>query len=50
MIDKILIPSRYIFFFGSPTLKNFRVKHAYLGAISGWVTDRVVFPGAHKCG
>jgi hypothetical protein len=34
-IDRILIPPRYTFFFGSPPAKNFGVKRAWLGAISG---------------
>jgi hypothetical protein len=42
-IDRILIPLRYTFFFGSPTEKNSRVKRAWLRAILGWVTDREVF-------
>jgi hypothetical protein len=41
-------PPRYTFFFESPTVKNSIVKHAWHGAISGWVTDRKVFPGAYK--
>jgi hypothetical protein len=48
MIDRILIPPRYIFFFRSPTEKNSGVKCAWPGAISGWVTDLEVFPGAHE--
>jgi hypothetical protein len=32
----------------SPSTKNSRVKRAWPGAISGWVTDREVFPGVHK--
>jgi hypothetical protein len=47
-IDRIFIPSRCTFFFGSPPAKNFEVKRAWLGAISGWVTDQEVFPGVHK--
>src|ERR1044072_1887801 len=31
--------------FGSPTHKNYKVKCACLGAISGWVTSWKVFPG-----
>jgi hypothetical protein len=49
-IDRILIPSRYTFFSESSTVKNSRVKRVWLGAISGWVTDREVFPGVHKWG
>jgi hypothetical protein len=48
MIDRILIPSRYIFFFRSPSAKNSGVKRAWPGAITGWVTDQEVFPGVHK--
>jgi hypothetical protein len=48
MIDRILIPPRYTFFFESPPAKNSRVKRAWPGAILGWVTDREVFPGVHK--
>jgi hypothetical protein len=38
----------YTFFFGSPPTKNSKVKHALLGAISGWVTDQEVFPDIYK--
>jgi hypothetical protein len=48
MIDRILIPLRYTFFFRSPPAKNFGVKRAWPGAILEWVTDREVFPGAHE--
>jgi hypothetical protein len=48
MIDRIIIPPRYNFFFGSPPAKNFGVKRAWLGAISGWVTIREVFLDVHK--
>jgi hypothetical protein len=48
MIDRIFIPPRYTFFFGSPTEKNSEVKRAGPGAISEWVTDQEVFSGAHK--
>jgi hypothetical protein len=48
MIDRILIPTRYIFFFESPPAKNPGVKRAWLRAILGWVTDRKVFPDVHK--
>jgi hypothetical protein len=44
----VFIPPRYTFFFRSPPVKNSEVKHACLGAILGWVTDREVFPGVHK--
>jgi hypothetical protein len=45
-INSILIPLSCNFFFGSPSAKNSRVKHAWPGAILGWVTDREVLPGA----
>jgi hypothetical protein len=48
MIDRILIPPWYTFFFGSPPTKNSRVKRAWPGGISGWVTDWEVFLGVHK--
>jgi hypothetical protein len=35
-------------FFGSPPAKNSEVKHAWPGAILGWVTDQEVFLGVHK--
>jgi hypothetical protein len=35
-------------FFGSPTVKNSRVKRVWLRAISRWVIDREVFLGVHK--
>jgi hypothetical protein len=47
-IDRIFIPSRYTFFSGSLTAKNYEVKRAWPEAILGWVTDREVFPGAHE--
>jgi hypothetical protein len=47
-IDIILIPPRYTFFSESPLVKNPRVKRAWPGAISGWVTDRKVFSDVHK--
>jgi hypothetical protein len=47
-IDRILIPSRYTFFSGSPTTKNYEVKRAWPEAILGWVTEREVFPSAHE--
>jgi hypothetical protein len=47
-IDRILIPPRYTLFFGSPPAKNSGVKCAWPGAISGWVTNREVFLGAHE--
>jgi hypothetical protein len=37
-----------ISFFRSPPAKNPRVKRAWPRVISGWVTDRKVFPGVHK--
>jgi hypothetical protein len=40
--------SRYTFFSGSPPANNSRVKRAWPRAISGWVTDRKVFPGVYK--
>jgi hypothetical protein len=49
-IDRILISPRYIFFSISPTEKNSEVMCAGPGAISGWVADQEVFPGAHKWG
>jgi hypothetical protein len=48
MIDTILIPLRYIFLFESSTEKNSGVMRVWPGAISGWVTDREVFPCVHK--
>jgi hypothetical protein len=47
-INSILIPPSCNFFSGSPSVKNSRVKRAWPGAISGWVTDREVFPGAQS--
>jgi hypothetical protein len=47
-IDRILIPSKYTFFSRSLTAKNCRVKRVWLGPISGLVTDRELFLGAHK--
>jgi hypothetical protein len=47
-IDRIVISLRYIFFFGSPPAKNSGVKCVWPGAISGWVTDREVFPDAQS--
>jgi hypothetical protein len=44
-IDRILIPSKYTFFFRSSTTKNSGVKHVWHGAILRWVTDRKVFLG-----
>jgi hypothetical protein len=49
-IDRILISSRYTFFFRSPPVKNSGVKRACPEAISGWVIDREVSPGVHKQG
>jgi hypothetical protein len=47
-INSILIPPSYNFFSGSLTTKNSGVKRAWPRAISGWVTDREVFPGAQS--
>jgi hypothetical protein len=47
-INSILIPPSCNFFSGSPPAKNSGVKRAWPGAISGWVTDREVFPGAQS--
>jgi hypothetical protein len=49
-IDRILIPPRYTFFFGSSPVKNPGVKRAWPGAISGWVTDQITLQdlGVHK--
>jgi hypothetical protein len=47
-INSILIPLSCNFFFGSPPAKNSGVKRAWPGAISGWVTDREVFPGTQS--
>jgi hypothetical protein len=47
-INSILIPLSCNFFSGSPSAKNSRVKRAWPEAISGWVTDREVFPGAQS--
>jgi hypothetical protein len=49
-IDRIFIPPRYTFFFGSPTKKNSGIKRVWSGAISGWMTDQEVFPSAYKWG
>jgi hypothetical protein len=46
--DRILIPPRYTFFFGSLATKNLEVKRAWPEVMSGWVIDRKVFSGAHK--
>jgi hypothetical protein len=48
MIDRILMSIRYTFFSGSTPAKNSEVKRAWPGAISGWVTNSEVFPGAHE--
>jgi hypothetical protein len=50
MIDRILIPPRYTFFFGSPPAKNSGVKRVWPRAILGWVTGREVFLGAYEWG
>ena len=42
--DRLLVSIRNSWFSGSPFGKNFKVKRAQLGAISGWVTDREVGP------
>jgi hypothetical protein len=47
-INSILIPPSCNFFSGSPSAKNSRVKRAWAGAISVWVTDREAFPGAQS--
>jgi hypothetical protein len=47
-INSILIPPSCNFFSGSPPAKNSGVKRAWHGAISGWVTDREVFPGVQS--
>jgi hypothetical protein len=47
-INSILISPSCNFFSGSTPAKNFGVKRAWPGAISGWVTDREVFPGAQS--
>jgi hypothetical protein len=47
-INSILIPLSCNFFSGSPSTKNSTVKRAWPRAISGWVTDREVFPGAQS--
>jgi hypothetical protein len=47
-INSILIPLSCNFFSGSPPANNSVVKRAWPGAISGWVTDREVFPGAQS--
>jgi hypothetical protein len=43
-----LIPSKYIFFFRSLTVKNSEVKCAWPRTISEWVIDRKIFPDVHK--
>jgi hypothetical protein len=48
MIDRILIPPRYIFFSGCTIVKNSGVKCAWSGEILGWVPDWEVFLGVHK--
>jgi hypothetical protein len=47
-INSILIPLSCNFFSGSPPAKNSGVKRAWPRAISGWVTDREIFPGAQS--
>jgi hypothetical protein len=40
-INRVSIPTRCIFFFGSLSRKNLQVKHAWLGAIwNGWPTGK----------
>jgi hypothetical protein len=46
-IDRILIPIRCIFFFGSLPRKNLQVKRAWPKATLGCVTDQEDFSGAH---
>jgi hypothetical protein len=48
MVVRILIPPKYTFFFGSPTVKNSRVKCTCLRAILGWVNDREIFLCVYK--
>ena len=43
--DRLLISARNSFFCGSPFDKNSKVKYAWLGVISGWVTGQEVAPG-----
>ena len=50
MIDRLLISTRYIFFLGSPFVKNCTVKRAWWRAILEWVTSWEVFPVAHEWG
>jgi hypothetical protein len=45
MIDRILIPPRYIFFSGSPLAKNSRVKRAYHRSIFRMGDRLRSFPG-----
>ena len=45
---RLLISIRNSFFSGSPFGQNFKVKHAQLGVVSGWVTDREVAPGCTR--
>ena len=42
--DRLLISIRNSFFSVSPFGQNFKVKHAQLGVVSGWVTNREVAP------
>ena len=44
------MPTSCIFFFGNRSRKNSKVKRAWPGVISRWVTDRELFPGAHEWG
>ena len=43
--DRLLTSIRNSFFSGIPFGQNSKVKHAQLGVVSGWVTDREVAPG-----
>ena len=47
-IDRILISTSCNFFSGSRSRKNSKVKRAWPGAISGWVTDRELLPGCAR--
>src|ERR1041384_4948372 len=41
-------PSSCTFFSGSPSEKNYQVKHARLGVVLGWVIDREVDSGCAR--
>ena len=47
-IDRILISISCNFFSGSRSRKNSKVKCAWPGAISGWVTDRELLSGCAR--